>query len=37
MILLSELGYTKYAWAAFSMPLMLNALVRSIMISFVLK
>jgi hypothetical protein len=29
MILLSELGYTKYAWAAFSMPLMLNALVRS--------
>ncbi len=29
MILLSELGYTKYAWAAFSMPLMLNALVNS--------
>eukprot|EP00095_Tigriopus_kingsejongensis_P012557 maker-scaffold1273_size51358-snap-gene-0.10 protein:Tk12557 transcript:maker-scaffold1273_size51358-snap-gene-0.10-mRNA-1 annotation:"conserved hypothetical protein" len=26
MLLLSDLGYTRYAWAAFSMPLMLNAL-----------
>ncbi|TRY80605.1 hypothetical protein TCAL_03002 [Tigriopus californicus] len=26
MLLLSDLGYTRYAWAAFAMPLMLNAL-----------
>ena len=30
MVLLSDLGYTKYSWAAFSMPLMLNALVSRI-------
>ena len=28
MVLLSDLGYSQYAWAAFSMPLMLNALVN---------
>ena len=28
MLLLSDLGYTRYAWAAFAMPLMLNALVH---------
>ena len=28
MLLLSEIGYKKYYWAAFAMPLMLNALVR---------
>ena len=27
MLLLSEIGYRKYYWAAFAMPLMLNALV----------
>lgn len=27
MVLLADLGYTRYAWAAFAMPLMLNALV----------
>ena len=28
MLLLSDLGYSQYAWAAFAMPLMLNALVH---------
>lgn len=28
MLLLSEIGYKKYFWAAFAMPLMLNALVH---------
>ena len=27
MLILSEMGYRKYAWAAFAMPLTLNALV----------
>ena len=30
MLLLSEIGYKKYYWAAFAMPLMLNALVRNL-------
>ena len=31
MLILSEMGYTKYAWAAFAMPLMLNALVHVVL------
>ena len=30
MLLIADLGYNKYAWATFAMPLMLNAMVKII-------
>ena len=30
MLLISDIGCTRYNWGAFSMPLMLNSLVRKI-------
>ena len=31
MLILSEMGYKKYAWASFAMPLTLNALVHVVL------
>merc|ERR1711953_1140132 len=32
MLILSEIGYRKYCWAAFAMPLMLNAFVHVVLV-----